>query len=92
MYSELSEIKMLKWLRPSTVKFPIIWRTFKGNKGQKQYWIQDVTKAYRSQLLKFGLDSFLRDEPLTNSVGESHYRRVIKFRSNRFTLIVLFLS
>lgn len=66
---------MYKWIRPSIIKYPTIWRTFtnKISLHRKEYWIQDITPEYRDQVIKFTLQSFLHDEPLTKLISKYTY-------------------
>ncbi|GJQ70241.1 hypothetical protein Trydic_g22692 [Trypoxylus dichotomus] len=75
---------MYKWIRPSTVKHPTIWKTFTGknNTGTKKYWIQDITNEYKQQIIKFSVHTFLKDEPVTNLLDVP-----LEIREKEFTKI-----
>ncbi|KAK9731427.1 hypothetical protein QE152_g13631 [Popillia japonica] len=72
---------MYKWIRPSIIKYPTIWRTFtnKISLHRKEYWIQDITPEYRDQVIKFTLQSFLHDEPLTKLINVPYETRIQEF-------------
>lgn len=65
---------MLKWVRPSSVKFPITWASFKGKQTpdgqQREYIIQDITDDYKDEIIQHTFDYFVKDEPMCKYSGK----------------------
>lgn len=70
----MSVAPKLAWNRPSTVSFPQIWRIFVGRDVNTddmiEYRIQDLPVERIEDAVQHMLKNYLKDEPISQALGE----------------------
>lgn len=68
------ELFKLEWIRPSTIEYPKVWRTFKARDLDSdeliEYRIQDLPESRFDDAVDHMKKCFLHDEPISQALGK----------------------